>query len=80
MDAIGNQCLRMRNHTHGDLKRRKHHIQHDTDEGALARYRVLIRALRVARKRGHEIRDIGWDMEFYQTAPARHSSNTKFSI
>ncbi|MET3217424.1 UNVERIFIED_ORG: hypothetical protein ABIC48_005208 [Burkholderia territorii] len=55
MHTVRNQCLRMRNHTDDDLKCRKYDIEDNTDERALARNRVLICALRVAGKRGHEI-------------------------
>ncbi|MDP9626342.1 UNVERIFIED_ORG: hypothetical protein J2811_005815 [Burkholderia cepacia] len=55
MHTVSNQCLRMRNHADDDLKCRKHDIQDNTDERALARNCVLICALRVAGKRRHEI-------------------------
>lgn len=70
----------MRNRADDDLKRRQHDIQRNTDERALARDRMLIGTLYVAEKMDMEVEVSMSDTGFYQTRPAAHSDNPKFSI
>ena len=70
----------MGNHADDDLKCRKHDIQHNTDERALACNRVLIYALRVAENVDMKYEISVSDTRFYQGRPVNPANTHKFLI